>query len=622
MSGRQPKPVRVYVSAAGNEFMTDIARWLVEAADLCGRPSTLVTDDLPDDPDVINLVVAPHEFYLLNNAAPGAINAAAAVSTPVCTEQPGTPWFWMSHSFCRPSAVTLDINDHGIDALIRHGVVAERLILGGVPGMVAPAVDRDIDVLFLGGDMPRRRAMLSSLGPMLADRRAELRLFHFTSPVATGVPGLVFGADKYRLLARSRILVNIHRSDAAPGYFEWARLVEAMANGCTVVTEACTGFEPLVPDAHFVVTDDLATTVGELLDDPTRCARIGDRAAAAVLEEYPLVRFLRPVLDRLDDVDQRRPGRRRARIARHNRPILGHGQPIFAEYRPAGPMRERVFGALLREQQLRRDIDAARCARRHGAPGHIVEHTSTAYQASIVDDRPVPEVSVIVSLFDYAGVVVETLDSIIASRDVDLEIVVVDDHSTDEGRAVVADFVDAHPDVPMLLLGREDNHGLAPARNLGIERARTDKIMVMDADNTLYPACLRRLADALDDDPSAAFAYAMLEAFGVHPGLRSHLGWYPPWLCAANYIDAQAMVRASTYERHGGYLEDDEWTYGWEDWDFWLRLAAAGEYGVHIPQMLGRYRTQQESMISITRLASETMRQRIKARYPSLPWNA
>ena len=103
--------------------------------------------------------------------------------------------------------------------------------------------------------------------------------------------------------------------------------------------------------------------------------------------------------------------------------------------------------------------------------------------------------------------------------------------------------MDDHPDVPMLLLGRENNCGLPQARNLGIARARAAKVMILDADNAVYPTCLRRLADALDADPDASFAYATLEAFGAEPGLRSHLPWHVPWLCAANYLDAQAMIR-------------------------------------------------------------------------------
>jgi glycosyltransferase involved in cell wall biosynthesis len=226
---------------------------------------------------------------------------------------------------------------------------------------------------------------------------------------------------------------------------------------------------------------------------------------------------------------------------------------------------------------------------------------------------------VIVTLYNYAVVVTETLESLVASRDVDVEIVVVDDHSTDGGRSVVTGFMDAHPEVPMLLLASDVNRGLPRSRNLAIEHATADRVMIIDADNTVYPTCLARLSDALDADPDASFAYATLEAFGAETGLRSERGWYVPWLCDSNYIDAQAMLRRSAWVRHGGYRADDA-IHGWEDWDLWLRMAVAGEHGVHLAQMLGRYRTQASSMISITNLVAADQRADLVRRYPSLPW--
>jgi len=234
---------------------------------------------------------------------------------------------------------------------------------------------------------------------------------------------------------------------------------------------------------------------------------------------------------------------------------------------------------------------------------------------------PKAEVSVVVTVFDYAEVVVETLDSILASQGVSFEIVIIDDASTDDSVAVVSEWMDRHTDVAVLLLTGAANRGLTRARNLAIAHARADLVMIMDADNLVYPNCLHRLAAELHADPAAAFSYSTLEAFGADPGLRSAQGWHVPWLCDANYIDAQAMIRRAALERFGGYRVDDT-MYGWEDWDLWLRLAAAGEYGVHVPQMLGRYRTQGGSMVSLTNLAAADLRAGLVARYPDLPWPA
>lgn len=607
------KPVNVYVARDGNAFMRDIAAWITEAAGQLGRPSELHADGaVPRDPDAINLVVAPHELYLLSDLDDREIERAARLSVPICTEQPGTTWFDIGLGPARRGPFALDINAHGAAALVAAGVDARHLRLGGVPSMAAPTSDRDLDVVFLGGETDRRAARLAGLAPVLWDRRVDLRVFSFSRPVRDGTPGLVFGAEKYRLLARSRLLLNIHRDDRRPGYFEWARMLEAMANGCCIVTEPVSDHAPFVAGEHFVETDDLAGEVDSLLADPGRAERIGAAARRAVLEEHPLRASLAPYLDELDRIEPAPPARR---VPRHRRRmIVAQQHPLLPPFEPHRELRARIYRAMMAETALQREIERARCRARHGLDDHVVRVESAAYADAT------PEVSVVVTLFDYAHVVRETLDSIVASEDVDLEIVVIDDHSTDDGRTVVAAYVDEHPHVPLLLLGSDVNRGLPAGRNLAIAAARADKIMVMDADNLIYPNALRQLADALDADPDAAFAYSTLEEFGVSPGVRSAMAWNPEWLCERNYIDAQAMLRRSAWERHGGYRVSDELVFGWEDWELWLRFAAAGDHGVHVPRMLGRYRTQAQSMLSTTNLVADHMLRHLRDLHPDLPW--
>lgn len=613
------RPLNVFVAPRGNAFMTDIAGWLVEAGALLGREATLRTDGgAPDDPDAVNLVLAPHEFYLLGDFDDATVHRAAQISAPVCTEQPGTPWFDIGAIPARVAPLVLDINAHGVAALTELGLPARHLRLGGVPSMRAAggAISgaRDVDLVYLAGTTDRRGARLATLAPVLWRHHAELRLFSFSRPVDGDVPGLVFGEEKYELLARSRMLLNIHRDAKLPGYFEWARFLEAMANGCCIVTEPVDGHAPFVAGEHFVVADDLAATVAQLLGDPAECARIGAAAQQAVLTEHPLTATLRPLLDELDRLAGVPPPmpRRLPRYGRHMR--VAQRLPLLPPFRPNGELRLQAYRAMAAESAHQRSIDRTRCLVRHGADDVVIRTETPAYGAAQ------PEVSVVVTLFDYAHLVVDTLDSLVRSEEVAFEVVIVDDHSRDDGRAVVTGFLEAHPDVPAVLLGSEINRGLGAARNLGFAAARAAKVMVMDADNLVYPTCLRRLADALDADPGAAFAYATLECFGERAGVASAKAWYVPWLCEANYIDAQALVRKAAWERHGGYRTDDPLVFGWEDWELWLRLASAGEHGVHVPQMLGRYRTQAESMITTTNLVADHMIAHLRDLHPTLPW--
>jgi len=172
----------------------------------------------------------------------------------------------------------------------------------------------------------------------------------------------------------------------------------------------------------------------------------------------------------------------------------------------------------------------------------------------------------------------------------------------------------------MVLLAKDANEGLAAARNTGIAACRADRVMIMDADNLVYPTCLRRLADALDTDTGAAFAYCALEEFGGDAHVRSAYAWNPEWLCTANYIDAQTMIRRHILDEVGGYRTDDPMVFGWEDWELWLRLASRGSRGVLVPEMLGRYRVQSGSMIGLTNLSVDESLAHLRALHPSLPW--
>jgi len=642
--------VNVFVSATGNEFMRDIAANFVEAARLLGRESEVITDRLPDVDGSINLVVAPHEFFVLSDEPTAALKRAAAASVAICTEQPNTPWFHLSLDACQRGLLTFDINEHGTTALREFGVDARRLPFGAVPSMTATVdesarwEDRDLDMLFMGSLDPKRGSVLAGLASSLWHRHSELRLFPFDKPVLPGTPGVVFGEEKYRLLRRAKVLVNVHRDRSThlppgsepPAYFEWVRMVETMANGCVVLTEPSEGFAPLVPGEHFlsVERDDMADALVALLDDPARLEALSNAARRAVTTELSLSASLAPALELVESTVL-------PRLAEHvagNAHLRGtwrlheggaEGPKRLGAFRPYADVLARAKNLALAESDTLRRLEAVQAMLRHSTVQHIHRTVTPAYTASLADTATLPEISVLVTLYDYEDLVAETLDSVLASADVRVEVVIVEDHATDNSREVVIEYLSRHPDVPMVLLAKDANEGLAAARNTGIESCRADYVMIMDADNLVYPTCLRRLADALDGDPGAAFAYAALEEFGgpasdgpAHAHVRSAFAWNPVWLCAANYIDAQTMIRRSALRSLGGYRVGDPLVFGWEDWEMWLRLASRGDHGILVPEMLGRYRVQAGSMIGLTNLSVDESLDHLRQLHPTLPWPA
>jgi hypothetical protein len=620
-AGPDRRPVRIHVARSGNRFMRDISTWIRDAAEATGRSATLVLDELPVPDEAVHLVVAPHELYTLVDASQSALQEAAQCSVPISTEQPGTSWFETTVGLCRPSVMVADISSVGAHALRAEGLPASHLQLGAVEGMDASSseIARDVDVVFLGGHTEYRARVLATLAPVLSSRRSQIRLFPIDRPVTGNEPGLVFGDDKYRLLARSRVLVNIHRSVATGDdgeYFEWARMVEAMANGCVVLTEPSTGHTPLVAGEHFLEAGagDLPDALAAVLDDEHRRSEIAAAAHAQVFGPLALSRSVADLLERAEAVVHDGAGRQRVSV----RPPAIERRPLMPVYRPYETARRVVYDALLWEIEHRRQIARLRSSIRFGTDDHARVFDSSAWvRRRATGDRA--DVGVLVTLFDYAHTVEDTLESVVASEAIDVDIVVVDDASRDDGVDIVRRWSDDRPDVSLRLVSVDANSGLPAARNRGLSHLHHELVMVMDADNLVYPTALRRLADALAVAPDAAFAYSTLEVFGDEPGVLSQFGWSPEWLCAAPYIDAQAMLRRSSIIEVGGYRVDPR-AYGWEDWDLWLRIASLGKRGVHVPEMLGRYRSHASSMVTITNLAENDLRSSLVDRYPELPW--
>jgi glycosyltransferase involved in cell wall biosynthesis len=162
------------------------------------------------------------------------------------------------------------------------------------------------------------------------------------------------------------------------------------------------------------------------------------------------------------------------------------------------------------------------------------------------------------------------------------EIIIVDDGSTDaatlqklaslEGRARVV---------------RQDNRGLSAARNSGIEAARSEFVAVLDCDDTFEPQFLEEAVTLMRDAPAeVAVVFSHLRLTGVGNGLiERHFN--PFDLLFTNTLHSGLMLRKACWRAVGGY--DETMRQGYEDWEFYLRLAHAGFRGIEIPKPYFNY---------------------------------
>jgi Glycosyl transferase family 2 len=597
-----------------NLFFDELVEALRQEARALGARTSLHIGNFPAPrPDLVYVLVPPHEYFTLMHGRIGPPPEALRRTIFICAEQPGSPFFDANLSLAPLGGAVFDINRFAVQAFAREGIKAHHLQLGWTPGWDHLAErERDIDILFMGCISDRREQALARYARSFSRRRVQLVLSDNSRPNWTPSQAFRTDAAKWDLLGRAKILINIHQ-DEEP-YFEWLRIVQAMSNGAVVVSEHSVDFAPLVPGRHLLVgeADSLHLLAELLLDDGDRWWKMQTAAYLMVRNELPLCPGVERLLGVASEVAAAEPLPDPEHRFFTQPPPDPETLGVFNDAkRPPSPAQGDHNAAMIRRGVKDIKLDLLDM-RRHqarinltlatGQPPPVLELVgrTRAYPAGS------PRVSILVALFNYEKHVTGALDSVLSSEDCPFEIVVVDDGSSDRSLSCVRDWMAAHEDVNALLLRHPINRGLAHARNSALGWARGEFCFVLDADNEIYPHCLPRLTEALDADPTAVFAYGTLECFrtGQPVGLINKLPWEPSRLRMGNYIDAMAMVRTQLLrEEFGGYSLDRR-LHGWEDFDLWCRMAEAGHHAVRVPEMLGRYRLTQHSMLSQTNISA------------------
>jgi glycosyltransferase involved in cell wall biosynthesis len=189
-----------------------------------------------------------------------------------------------------------------------------------------------------------------------------------------------------------------------------------------------------------------------------------------------------------------------------------------------------------------------------------------------------PIVSVVVPAYNYAGYILETLDSVFSQTLGDIEIIVVNDGSTDNTAEVLRPLREAG----RIKYVEQANGGLASARNTGFREARGEFLAFLDADDLWPPDKLEWQVAAMRGDPKVIVVYGRSVNMGEDPenavGRRSlPSGMVYEEFIVSNHMRSagQALIRADALRAVDGF--DAGIRYG-EDWELWIRLAEKGPF--------------------------------------------
>jgi len=213
-----------------------------------------------------------------------------------------------------------------------------------------------------------------------------------------------------------------------------------------------------------------------------------------------------------------------------------------------------------------------------------------------------PKFSVIIPCFNSERHVGEAIRSALGQTEADLEVIVVDDGSTDGSPAQIASAA-ADPRVHVI---RETNRGVGAARNAGLAAARGEYVNFLDADDVLAPEKLARQGRVLDANP--AVGLVLCDGFRLdQDGNRLPGGVVELWRLAGSlplftvlfsngqFPPVVPLVRRTLAQQVGGMAETREQA-GWADTGFWLKVALACPSYHVVPEALCGYRTVPGSM--------------------------
>jgi glycosyltransferase involved in cell wall biosynthesis len=204
--------------------------------------------------------------------------------------------------------------------------------------------------------------------------------------------------------------------------------------------------------------------------------------------------------------------------------------------------------------------------------------------------------SAVIPAYNTDKYILAAINSALAQKVEGMEVIVVDDGSTDATAEVVTSIRDDR-----LRLIRQANRGLAGARNTGVRYSRGKYIAFLDADDVWFPQKIRKQLELLESEANLGFTYTY-SAYIDERGERSGQLWITS-ISEPSYLDLikrNHVMASSVVARKGCVLQAglfNENLRACEDQEFWVRLLYKTKYKARLlPEVLTGYRVRTDSL--------------------------
>lgn len=197
---------------------------------------------------------------------------------------------------------------------------------------------------------------------------------------------------------------------------------------------------------------------------------------------------------------------------------------------------------------------------------------------------PLPIIDVIIPCFNDGIYLKDCINSLRKQTYKVLRINVVDDCSTDTETLAYYNVLKSDG---INIIYREKNGGIGSARNTGLQAATSAYVLLIDSDDTIKPSFVKKAVAKLDSEPETGAVSSYLTAFGDYS-----FKWRPTGGRVGNFLFANNCCSMSLIRRecwsNVGYFDENLRSY--EDWEFWIRVTAAGWKVQIIQEFLFNYR--------------------------------
>jgi glycosyltransferase involved in cell wall biosynthesis len=224
-------------------------------------------------------------------------------------------------------------------------------------------------------------------------------------------------------------------------------------------------------------------------------------------------------------------------------------------------------------------------------------------------------VTTIIPVYNRAGMLRVAVESVLAQTYRPIEIVIVDDGSTDDTAAAADALAAAHPEIRVVHQG---NTGVGLAREAGRRVARGEFIQHLDSDDVLYPRKFELQVAGLVSRPECGVSYGWTRAQNpdgsYEPAPTKRTGerietMFPSMLASRWWHTLTGLYRASLLEAAGPWLG----MRNEEDWEYDARIASLGVRLHYVPEWLSEYRLHGTGQLSANGLRPDVLRDRTRA---------